>query len=257
MPIPFANVGSPIEGERQIALVPIAKRLRVMVNGRTVAESLRASLLLERGKRPTYYFPREDVRTDLLEPSSERTHSERIGDASFWSLRTGGRRIENALWSYDAPNPAIAAIKGLFAFDPAKVDHWYEEDEEVFGHPRDPYHRVDVRASDRRVRVSFAGETVAESQRALFLFETGHSTRYYIPPQDVRFALLDPAITRTTCPYKGTASYWTLRVGSQTVRDAVWSYQDPLPDCPRIKGYLAFYPEKVEIEVEGDAPSGS
>ena len=253
MPVPFATVGSPIEGERQIALVPIAKRLRVVINGRTVAESLRASLLLERGKRPTYYFPREDVRADLLEPGSERSASARIGEATSWSLRAGGRRVENALWSYEAPKPEIAAIRGLLAFDPANVDHWYEEDEEVFGHPRDPYHRVDVRASDRRVRVTFAGETIAETRRALFLFETGHAPRYYIPPQDVRFALLEPTITRTTCPYKGTASYWSLRVGSEAVRDAVWSYQDPLPDCPRIKGYLAFYPDKVEIEVEGEA----
>jgi uncharacterized protein (DUF427 family) len=252
MPMPFATVGSPIDGERHVALVPCAKRVRVVVNGRTVAETLRASLLLERGKRPAYYFPREDVRTDLLEPGSHRSSSSLIGEASYWTLSADGRRCENALWSYEDPNSGLAAIKGLLAFDPAKVDHWLEEDEEAFGHPRDPYHRVDIRASARRVRITFAGETVAATQRGLFLFETGHPTRYYIPPQDVRFELLEPSNARTTCPYKGTASYWSLHVGAQTVRDAVWSYQDPLPECPRIKGHLAFYPEKVQIDVEGE-----
>lgn len=252
MPAQAGFIGSPIEGERHAALVPCAKRVRVVVNGKTVADTLRAWLLLERGKRPAYYFPREDVRGDLLEPSPHRSRSTQIGEASFWTLTVGGRRLENALWSYDEPNAGIAAIKGLLAFDPGTVDHWYEEDEEVFGHPRDPYHRVDVRASARRVRVFFAGETVAETQRALFLFETGLPTRYYIPPQDARFELLEPSSTSTTCPYKGRASYWSLRAGGQTVRDAAWSYQDPLPDCPRIKGHLAFYPEKVEINVEGE-----
>jgi uncharacterized protein (DUF427 family) len=256
MPAATGFIGSPIDGERSVALVQCVKRVRVVVNGRTVAETLHAWLLLERGKRPAYYFPREDVRADLLERSSHRSHSARIGEASFWTLTAGGRRFENALWSYQAPDSGIAAIKGLLAFDAAQVDHWYEEDEEVFGHPRDPYHRIDVRASARRVRIVFAGETVAETQRGLFLFETGHPTRYYIPPQDVRFALLETSSTGTTCPYKGRASYWSVRVGEQAVRDAAWTYQDPLPDCPRIQGYLAFYAEKVEIHVEGEAAAG-
>ncbi len=245
-------VGSPLDGERSAVLVPCAKRIRVIVHGRTVVDTLRARLLLERGRRPAYYFPREDVRGDRTESGMRQTHSAALGEARFWTLTVGGRRVEDALWSYEAPEPGIAAIKGLLAFDPAKVDHWFEEDEEVFGHPRDPYHRIDIRASVRRVHVRYARETVAATQRALFLFETGHPTRYYIPPEDVRLALLEPSETSTVCPYKGRASYWSLRVGGRTVPDAVWSYKDPLPDCPRIKGHLAFYPDKVEIEVEGE-----
>ena len=133
-----------------------------------------------------------------------------------------------------------------------KVDHWIEEDEEIFGHARDPYSRVDVRPSSRRVQVTFNGEVVAQTQRGMFLFETGHPTRYYIPQQDVRMEFLTRSDRTTVCPYKGTASYWSLRVGNRFAEDAVWVYLDPLPDCPRIAGYLCFYPEKVDrIEVEG------
>jgi len=133
------------------------------------------------------------------------------------------------------------------------VDHWIEEDEEIFGHARDPYSRVDVRPSSRRVQVTLNGETIADTRRGMFLFETGHPTRYYIPQQDVRMELLTRSPSSTVCPYKGTASYWSARVGDRTVEDVAWAYLDPLPDCPRIAGYLCFYPDKLDrIEVEGE-----
>jgi uncharacterized protein (DUF427 family) len=231
------------------------KRVRAIVGGKTLADTVCAGLMLETGHQPVYYFPREDVRTDLLEPSRHRTHCPYKGDASYWTVKAGSRRLENAVWSYAEALPEMARIKGLLAFYWDKVDHWFEEDEEIFGHPRDPHHRIDVRPSSRRVRVSFGGTTVGETGRALFLFETGLPTRYYIPPQDVRMELLRPSASRSVCPYKGTASYWSIEGGGQRVEDAVWAYLEPLPECPRIRGHLCFYPEKVGgIEVEGEAP---
>ncbi|HUB94604.1 MAG TPA: DUF427 domain-containing protein [Stellaceae bacterium] len=228
------------------------RRVRVVINGKTVADSLAPALLLEAGARPVYYFPRADVRTDWLEPSQQRSQSQTRGEATFWTLAVDGRRIENALWSHETPPPALAAMTGYFAFAADKVDHWFEEDEEVFGHARDPYHRVDVRASTRRVRVRVAGEVIADTQHAMFLFETGMPTRYYIPPADMRVEVLVPSRRRTVCPYKGFASYWSVKVGDRFVEDAVWGYLDPLPDCPKIKGLYCFYPERVDaIEVEG------
>ncbi len=248
------QVGSPIaEGSAGVAFMPSAKRVRAVVNGVTVADSLAVGLLLERDRRPLFYFPRADVRTDLLTPSQHRSTNSAVGEASYWTLTAAGRRIEDALWSHAAPAQAVAAIKDYLAFDAAKVDHWYEEDEEVFGHARDPYHRIDVRASAREVRITCAGAEVAMTRHGLFLFETGLPTRYYIPPEDVRFDRLERSASRTVCPYKGWASYWSLRSGDRLVADAAWSYEDPLPECPRIKGYLCFYPEKVEIAVAGEA----
>jgi uncharacterized protein (DUF427 family) len=160
------------------------------------------------------------------------------------------------VWSYEQPIAEASQIKERLAFYWDRVGRWLEEDEEIFGHPRDPHHRVDVLASSREVRILFGGQVVAATRRALFLFETGFPARYYIPPQDVGVEFLEPSEHHTVCPYKGRASYWSLRVREEgqerCAQNAVWSYRDPLPDCPRIREYFCFYPEKVDrIEVEG------
>lgn len=247
----MAQLATPSAGAR---LETSAKRVRVVVNGKTVADSLRPALLFETGSRPVWYFPRADVRTDLIERSGHESATPARGPATYWTLTAGNRRVENALWTHERPPAGLEPLKDYFAFAPDKVDHWFEEDEEIFGHARDPYHRIDVRPSTRRVRVVFAGETIADTGRAMFLFETGLPTRYYVPPEDVRAEFLTPTRRSTTCPYKGDASYWTIRVGERVAENAVWAYLDPLPDCPRIKGLYCFYPEKVEaINVEGGA----
>jgi len=236
----------------RITIEPSPKRMRVMANGKTIADSTATLLLREKGHRPVHYFPRADVRMDLLEPTNHRTRCPYKGEASYWSLRVCSRIIENAVWSYEAPIPEAQPIEKALAFYWDRVDHWFEEDEEIFGHPRDPYHRIDIRQSSREVRVEFAGETVARTRRALFLFETSLPVRYYIPPADVRMDFLTPSRKTTVCPYKGNASYWSLRVGERVADDAVWAYMDPLPECPRIAGHLSFYPEKIDrLEVEG------
>ena len=133
-----------------------------------------------------------------------------------------------------------------------RVDHWFEEDEEIFVHPRDPYKRVDTTPSSREVRVVLGGETVANSTRAMFLFETGLPTRYYLPREDVRMDLLEPSETETACPYKGTSIFWSAEIWGQRFDDIVWSYPDPVPECPKIRDLLCFYNEIVDgIYVDG------
>lgn len=243
--------------EHHISFESSPKRVRVMANGKTVADSLCAGLLLETGSMPVYYFPRDDVHMDLLEPTNHRTSCPYKGEASYWSLKVGNRMVENAVWSYEQPLQTVAGIKGALAFYWDKVDHWFEEDEEVFGHARDPHHRIDVRPSSREVRAFFNGEMIARTRRALFLFETGLVTRYYVPPDDVRTEFLSPSRTTSTCPYKGDASYWSVHVGNRTVEDAVWAYLTPLPECPRIREHYCFYPEKIDrLEVEGEIARG-
>jgi uncharacterized protein (DUF427 family) len=237
--------------DHTITIEPTPKRIRAMVDGKTIADSLAAMVLLETGHGPVYYFPREDVRMDLLHPTRHESHCPFKGDASYWTIEAGGRKIENAVWSYPRPLPTAELIGSYLAFYWDKVDSWLEEDEEVFGHPRDPHHRIDVRQSSRKVSARFAGETIAATRRGLFLFETGMPARYYIPPEDVRTDLLVPSPTTSICPYKGTASYWSIKAGERVASDAVWAYLDPLPDAPPIKGHYCFYPEKVDsLEVE-------
>ena len=115
-----------------------------------------------------------------------------------------------------------------------------------------PTRRIDIRPYEGEVRVVFAGVEVARSKRALALSESGLPLRYYIQPQDVRRDLLAPTATKTRCPFKGIASYWSLKGNGREAADAVWAYLDPIPDCVAIKGYFSFYPEKVD-RIEADA----
>jgi uncharacterized protein (DUF427 family) len=228
------------------------KRVRVVLGDETVADSRRAKLLHEAGLLPVYYFPQEDVRMELLEESEHTTHCPFKGDASYWSVRVGERVVENAVWGYPEPIDSCPPIAGLVAFYWNKMGEWYEEDEQVFVHPKDPYHRVDVLESSRHVKVKVGGEVVAETQRPKILFETGLPPRYYIPPEDVREDVLLKSEKTTQCPYKGIASYYSVEAGGERVEDLVWYYPEPIPETTTIKGHLAFFNEKVDLEVDGE-----
>ena len=247
-----ARARSPGDPAYRIDFEPSPRRVRVVFGDATIADSTAVRLMHETGHLPVYYFPRADVATALLTATDHRTHCPHKGDASYWTVTAGARVAEAAVWSYRNPVPAVAEIKDYVAFYWDRMDHWYEADEEVFVHARDPYARIDVVESRRPVRVVMGGETVAETGRARFLFETGLPTRYYIPPEDVAMGCLEPSATTTRCPYKGVASYWSVRVGQTLHDDIVWSYPDPIAECPRIKDYLCFYNERVDaILVDG------
>jgi len=207
-------------------------------------------MLRETGHLPVYYFPPEDIRMDLMTPTETHTTCPYKGLASYWSIKVGDREVKDVVWSYQDPLPGREDIKGYLAFYWNKVDHWYEEAEEIFKHPRDPYHRVDAIQSSRKVKVIVGGQVVAESERPVLLFETSLPTRYYIPKDDVHLDLLEATDTQSTCPYKGNASYWKPKGGD---RDIAWAYESPIKEIPAIKGLIAFFNERVDaIEVDGE-----
>ena len=224
------------------------KRVRAVFNGETVADSMRVKILHETNHLPVYYFPEEDLRHDLLERTDHTTHCPFKGDATYRSVRVGDRVAENAVWTYEAPMSSTPPIRGYAAFYGDKMDRWLEEDEETFGHPHDPYHRVDVLQSSRRVRVTANGRVIAETERPKLLFETGLPVRYYIPPEDVETDLLTPSETRSVCPYKGIASYSSLDVDGEGIEDAAWYYPEPLPEAQKVRDHLCFYDGKVDVE---------
>ena len=236
----------------RITFEPSPRRVRVKFNGETIADSTAAHLLFETRHLPIYYFPRDDVRFDLLWPTEHHTYCPYKGTAAYWSIAVGDQVSDNAVWGYPEPFDEVAAIRDYVAFYWNRVDHWFEEDDEIFVHARDPYKRVDVVNSSRPVRVIVGGVTVAETARARFLYETRLPTRYYIPPEDVCMDLLVPSDTVTACPYKGTARYYSVKIGDRIFPDIVWSYPEPIPECPKIKGYLCFFNEQVdEILLDG------
>ena len=240
--------------EAAVSVEPSPRRVRATFNGETVVDSTRVMLLHERGRVPVYYFPKEDVRFDLLESTDHSTHCPHKGDAEYWTIRTGDRVAENAVWGYPEPIEGQEALADLVAFYWNELDHWYEEDDEVYVHARDPYRRVDALHSGRHIQVKLNGEVVADSTRPVLLFETGLPTRYYLPPQDVRLELLSRSPTVTQCPYKGVATTWSAEVNGQTFEDIAWSYPFPIAELPKIEGLISFYNENVdEILVDGVA----
>ncbi len=228
--------------EHFVEFEPVAKRIRVTFGGENIVDTTDALILFERGHVPIYYVPRKDAAMALLAKTDHSTHCAFKGDASYYTVSAGGRTAENAVWSYELPFDEAAGIRDHLAFYWGRMDHWFEEDEEVFVHARSPRMRVDILDSSRSVRVVLA---VAETTRARFLFETGLPTRYYIPRADVSAELL-PSDTHTQCPYKGTASYHSARVGDTVHEDIVWYYPDPVHERAGIRDYLCFYNEKVD-----------
>ena len=222
------------------------RRVRVVFAGLTVADSKHVMLLHEFGHLPVFYFPQEDVRMDVLEATEHRTHSPLKGQASYWTVRVGDRKVEHAAWSYPQPLTEGLKIQGYLAFYWDLMDAWFEEEQQVYAHARDPYKRVDILPSSRHVRVVLGGVTIAETHRAQLLLETGLPIRYYIPMQDMRMECLEPTESTSRCPYKGMATYWSARIGEQVFKDIVWSYQESLPECTPIAHFLCLYNERVD-----------
>ena len=183
-----------------------AKRIRAYLGGELVADTTRPLLVWERPYYPTYYFPAEDVRADLLQPGDEVAHSTSRGDGRTFTVRAGGREAPQAAVRYE--ESPLDELRDAIRLDWDAMDAWFEEDEQVFTHPRDPYTRVDILPSSRHVRVEVDGVTIAESASPRLLFETGLPVRYYLPKPHVRLDLLTRTDTATHCPYKGRAEYW-------------------------------------------------
>ncbi|HVH51373.1 MAG TPA: DUF427 domain-containing protein [Gaiellaceae bacterium] len=223
---------------------PVPQRIRATFGGETVVDSMDARLLHESTLLPVYYFPERDVRMDLLTPSERTSHCPHKGDAVYWSLEVGRRKAPDAAWAYPTPIEHAPFLGGHLAFYWSALDQWFAEDEPLYGHPRDPYVRIDVYRLSRRVRALLDSEVLADSVRVKALYETSLRTRYYFPPEDVRLDLLEPSTTVTRCAYKGTASHFNA-LGHD---DIAWIYSNPQHDAEPIRDYIAFYDERVEIE---------
>jgi uncharacterized protein (DUF427 family) len=232
---------------------PSARWVRARIGDTTIVDSKQPLLLWEPG-RPvaTYLFPAADVRTDLLRSVPAPSDQEHVGAVEWYDLELDGRRFEQLAWRYDEGPLAGHIAIDWFGRKRQGVEHWYEEEEEVFVHPRDPHKRVDALPSSRHVRIAIGGKTLAETTKPVLLFETHLPIRYYIPPEDVDFSQLEETELKTRCPYKGIARYWSVS-GVPSGKNIVWAYDDPIPAAGAIKGHLAFYNEVVDITVDGVA----
>ena len=228
---------------------PVPRRIRAMLAGQTVLDTTRALYVWEWVNYPQYYIPAADVRMDLL-VAEDQVRQSRRGKENLHALR-----VEEVLRPHAArvlSESSVAGLADTVRFEWDALDAWFEEDEQVFVHPRSPYTRVDALRSMRTVRVEVAGTVLAESSSLVMVFETGLPTRYYLDRTAVRFGLLTPSATVTACPYKGTTSgYWSFRDGETVHEDIAWAYDFPTRQLLPITGLVAFYNEKVDTFLDG------
>ncbi len=228
---------------------PVPRRIRAVVAGRTVLDTTNACYVWEHAKYPQYYIPFADIDGTVL-VDEDRGLTLSRGHARRFGLQVVGVARPHALLVYG--DDALAGLSGMARFEWGSVDAWYEEDERVFVHPRDPYTRVDAIRSTRHLEIRLGGVLLAVSSSPVMVFETGLPTRYYVDPMDVDHSHLRPSDTVTECPYKGTTSgYWTAQVGEATVPDVAWTYAFPTRALQPIAGLVAFYNEKVDITLDG------
>jgi uncharacterized protein (DUF427 family) len=228
---------------------PVPRRIRATLAGETVLDTVAARYVWETPYYPQYYIPLEDIRADVLvdEGSSKAT---RRGPAQAHGLRVGDEYRARAAWVHR--ESLVEGLASTARLDWSAVDAWYEEDEQVFVHPRNPYSRIDAIRSTRRVRVELDGTVLAESDAPVMVFETGLPTRHYLNRTEVDFQHLVPSDTVTACPYKGvTSAYWSVRSGDALRHDLAWAYDFPTRQLEPIAGLIAFYNEKVDTFLDG------
>ncbi|MEV7627111.1 DUF427 domain-containing protein [Actinoplanes sp. NPDC089786] len=228
---------------------PAPRRVRGEVGGRLVFDTVNALYVWEWPNYPQYYIPLDDVDRSMLVDEGRVLRSRR-GPAQGHALRAGTVDRPNAAKVYG--EGAQAGLESTVRFEWDALDAWFEEDEQVYVHPRNPYTRVDALRSTRTVRIESAGVLLAQSSAPVMVFETGLPTRYYFDRHAVDFTHLVPSGTMTSCPYKGnTSGYWSVRLGDEVEPDLAWTYDFPTRQLLPIAGLIAFYNEKVDVVVDG------
>lgn len=258
-----------VSGLGQLRTHALDAHVRARLGDEIIVSSDHALLVWEPGRIvPTYAVPGGDVFGDLVDEAESSTgaSSGTTPSASTSALdprtpfathtapgrsltvRTAGQGgVEGAAYAFDDPD-----LTGYVALDFAAFSAWMEEEDEVLGHPQDPFHRVACRRTTKHVVVTRDGEVLADTREAVLLLETNLPGRYYIPRADVRRGVLEPSSTRSLCPYKGEASYWTARVGDRLVADLAWSYEQPLTEAAPVGGHLCFWNERTDLTVDGE-----
>jgi len=232
---------------------PSERHVRGVIGGVALIDSYAPILVWEPGQAvPGYIFPRVDVRTDLLTAAAAAPSHGRHPRVSQWyDAEVNGVVYPTLVFQYEVAGLEQYLAVDWFRREEPGVEHWYEEDEEIFRHPRDPYKRVDPIRSSRHVEVYVEGVKVADTRRPVLLFETRLPIRYYIPADDVDFTHLQETDLVTTCPYKGNARYWSVKTGENVRKNIVWSYPAPVAAAAAIKDHLAVYNEVVDVVVDG------
>ncbi len=223
------------------------RRMRVKFAGEWIADSEDVVLLHEPGRYPVAYFPRADVRADVLAGGERVTRHQDLGDTAWYAVNTDGRTAERAAWEFTGPPGYADELRGRVAFAWRAMDAFYEEDERILGHAADAYHRIDIRGTSRTLEVRAGGRVVARTERPVVLYESGFAPRWYVPRADIDESSLTAVAGQTFCPYKGLCDYYDIGDAAR----AAWSYPQAYDEVGRIGGLVSFEPDKVEVLLDG------
>lgn len=230
-------------------VVPTEKWIRVFVDNVLIADSTAPLLLFENnGRELTYFFNKSDVQMQYFIDSDYKGKQDMF---QFWHIKVNDKQINNAAFTFNGS--AQSENKNLtdyIGFKWEAISKILEEDVELIGHPRNPFHRIDTRPTSRLVQFKINDTVIAESTRSIALFETNIRVRYYIPTEDIKMELLEKTDTSSICPYKGVASYWNIKLNGETFKDVAWSYLDPMTETIPIKGYISFW--NVDLYVNNE-----
>ncbi|KAI9855359.1 MAG: hypothetical protein M1813_009817 [Trichoglossum hirsutum] len=218
------------------------RRVRIVFGGKYIVDTTSAHHVWEHQYYPQYWVPIKDLHPDvkLAWDGGELKQGQSAGE-----MKVGDRKT-------DVVGFGEGALGGLVRFEFGAMDHWYEEDTEIYVHPKDPYRRIDILQSSRHIVVKIDGQTIAETRSAMLLIEPSLPGRYYLPPTSVLdWSLLSTSPTTTRCPYKGEAKYYNVTVNGTEHKDVIWWYMYPTPESIAIAGRLCFYNERVDIWIDG------
>jgi len=233
--------------DRMLFAEPARRRMRIRFDDSWVADSEQAILLHEPGRYPVAYLPVEHVERGVLVPTDRTTIHRDLGATQWYTVAGPGRRAERAAWTHTALPEHASVLAEHVAFAWRAMDGFYEEDERILGHAADNYHRVDIRSSSRHLVVRAAGKTIADTTAPVVLYESGFAPRWYVPRTHVDETALTATPTRTFCPYKGIAGYYSVA----GIPDAAWFYRDAFPEAARIDDMVSFEPGKLDVFLDG------
>jgi uncharacterized protein (DUF427 family) len=248
-PLAVRSVGHFLTSEplpRLLFAESLRRRMRVRLGELWIADSEDVVLLHEPGRYPVAYFPRRDVLEAALLEENHVTEHPDLGNTKWFTARSGQREVRRAAWRF-ASLPAHALIlEGRVAFAWRAMDAFYEEDERILGHAADPYHRIDIRSTSRRLVVYEGGRLIADTRRPVVLYESGFAPRWYVDRRDIVESALQPVDGQTFCPYKGLASYY----GIGARRRAAWSYTNAWAEAERVRNMVSFEPDEVDVYLD-------
>ncbi|KAI1773331.1 DUF427-domain-containing protein [Hypoxylon cercidicola] len=250
------KLGEAIASKGPVKTLPTPRRVRILFNGKYVADTTSALYVWEHEYYPYFYVPYSALPPGVLIEDEATGNQNPCWQAE---LRMGTRTTDRVLCfgSEAVLGEHAKALAHMVRVEFGAADAWFEEDVQIYVHPKDPFRRVDILHSTRPLKVRVEGKLVAETTASYHLHETGLPCRYYVPATAVDRAVLKGSGSTTACPYKGVANYYDVEFDGddgqkKTFKDLVWYYRAPTVECASIAGCLCFYHEKEGVEVELD-----